>query len=279
MTRRRAPAFSHTLPSLLALLALLISALLLCSCGDSDQDKGKSQLQKQAEQAQPRGNSREDSFQAAKRELDKRVYFDHRVTLYCQAPYDEEGNVSLPKGFVAAKHQARAGRIEWEHVVPAENFGRTFEEWRDGHPECQDRRGPFKGRKCAERVSREFRLMHADMYNLYPAIGAVNALRQNYNYAMLPGAKSSFGICPVKIEDGKVEPPEAARGQISRSTKYMAWAYARFRLSDQQSKLMDAWDSMYPVDSWECTRARRIEALQGNANPFVKDKCVQAGLW
>lgn len=269
---------SARLRSLAALLALLLSALLLCSCGDSEKDK-QGQPAKQTEQAQPRGNTREDSFQAAKRALGRNVYFDHRVTLYCQVPYDEEGNVSLPGGFTAAKHQARAGRIEWEHVVPAENFGRTFSEWRDGHPECQDRRGPFKGRKCAERVSREFRLMHADMYNLYPAIGAVNALRQNYNYAMLPGTPSSFGICPVKIEDGKVEPPEASRGQISRSTKYMAWAYERYRLSDQQQKLMDAWDAMYPVDQWECTRAKRIEAVQGNANPFVQDKCVQAGLW
>lgn len=264
------------LRSLAALLALALAALLLASCGDSDKDKRQAEKQ---EQAQPRGNTREDSFQAAKRALDRSVYFDHRVTLYCQAPYDEKGNVRPPEGFTARKHQARAGRIEWEHVVPAENFGRAFPEWRDGHPECQDRRGPFKGRKCAERVSREFRLMHADMHNLYPAIGAVNALRQNDNFAMLPGVPSSFGVCQVKVEDGKVEPPEAARGPIARSTKYMAWAYDRFRLSDQQQKLMDAWDAMHPVDPWECTRARRIEAIQGNGNPFVKDKCVQAGLW
>lgn len=278
MTRRHARPRLRSLPrGLSALLALLLSALLLASCGDADREK--SQPDKQTEQTQPRGNEREDSFQAAKRALDKKVYFDHRVTLYCQAPYDEEGNVSLPRGFSAPKHQARAGRIEWEHVVPAENFGRTFPEWRDGHPECQDRGGPFKGRKCAERVSREFRLMHADMYNLYPAIGAVNALRQNYNYAMLPGVPSSFGICPVKIEGNKVEPPEQARGTIARTTKYMAWAYGRYRLSDQQEKLMDAWDAMYPVDEWECERARRIEAIQGNENPLVKNKCVQAGLW
>lgn len=278
MTRRHARPRLRPLPrGLAALLALLLSALLLASCGDSEKDKRKPE--KQTEQAQPRGNTREDSFQAAKRALDRDVYFDRRVTLYCQAPYDAEGNVSLPRGFRAPKHQARSGRIEWEHVVPAENFGRTFSEWRDGHPECQDRRGPFKGRKCAERVSREFRHMHADMYNLHPAIGSVNALRSNFNYAMLPGVPNTFGMCAVKIEGNRVEPPEHARGTIARSAKYMAWAYPRLHLSDQQSKLMDAWDAMYPVDKWECERARRIEAIQGNENPVVKDRCVQAGFW
>ena len=76
-----------------------------------------------------------------------------------------------------------------------------------------------------------------------------------------------------------METPEQARGAIARTSKYMAWAYERYRLSDQQQKLMDAWDAMHPVDRWECERARRIEAIQGNENPLVKDKCVQSGLW
>ena len=59
-----------------------------------------------------------------------------------------------------------------------------------------DKKGKvFKGRKCVEKVNREYRLMQSDMYNLYPAIGAVNALRQNYNFQMLPGEEPDFGSC------------------------------------------------------------------------------------
>ncbi|WP_300746940.1 endonuclease [uncultured Bilophila sp.] len=36
---------------------------------------------------------------------------------------------------------------------------------------------------------------------------------------------------------------------------------------------------MYPVEQWECTRAQRVEALQGNENLFVKRPCQDAGLW
>ena len=122
--------------------------------------------------------------------------------------------------------------------------------------------------------------MQADLYNLYPAVGAVNALRQNYNFQMLPGEESDFGSCEMKIADRKAEPPARARGQIARTYKYMNEAYGpRYRMSRQQRQLMDSWDKMYPVDQWECTRAKRIETLQGNRNPFVEGPCKEAGLW
>lgn len=226
------------------------------------------------------GNTWNDSFNKAKRMLERQVYSDHRITLYCGAAFDERKNVTLPEGFRAPKHEKRAGKIEWEHVVPAENFGRTFMEWREGDPQCVDNRGkPFKGRKCAEKANLEYRYMQSDMYNLYPAIGAVNALRQNYNFQILPGEPSTFGSCEMKITDRRAEPPVRARGVIARTYKYMQAAYERYRMSRQQQQLMDAWDTMYPVDAWECTRAKRIEALQRNENPYVKRPCIKAGMW
>lgn len=226
------------------------------------------------------GNSSNDSFNRAKKNLAQQVYFDHRITIYCSAEFDEQGYIELPEGFTTDRYKNRTQKIEWEHVVPAENFGITFLEWREGSAECIDSKGkPFKGRRCAEKANMEYRYMQSDMYNLYPAIGAVNAARQNYNFTMLPSAQSSFGSCPMKIEGNKVEPPESARGVIARTYKYMVQAYPRYRMSDQQTKLMGAWDKMYPVDVWECTRAKRIEALQGNENPVVKAQCIEKQLW
>ena len=226
------------------------------------------------------GNTTNDSFAHAKKMLGQ-VYADHRVTIYCGATYDAQGNVTLPEGFTTPKHEKRSSRIEWEHALPAENFGQTFPEWREGSPECVDNRGKaFKGRKCAEKVSPEYRLMQADMYNLYPAIGAVNALRSNFNYAMIAGEQPTFGSCEMKIADHKAEPPARARGQIARTYFYMQDAYGpRYHLSRQQEQLMQAWDRQYPVSAWECTRGKRIEAMQGNENKFVKTPCVTAGLW
>ena len=163
-----------------------------------------------------------------------------------------------PLGFTADKYVKRAKKIEWEHVVPAENFGRTFKEWRLGDELCVDSKGKsFKGRKCAEKVNYKYRYMQADMFNLYPAIGAVNALRKNYNFTMLPGEKSDFGSCEMKVDSKKAEPPIIARGRIARTYLYMEDAYGNYNMSKQQRQLMNAWDKMYPVDSWECERAKK----------------------
>ena len=200
--------------------------------------------------------------------------------MYCSAVFNDKKIVTPPDGFETSKYKKRAKKIEWEHVVPAENFGQNFIEWREGHTDCVNNKGKdFKGRNCAGKVNITYRYMQADMYNLYPAIGAVNALRSNYNFTMLPNTNSDFGSCKMKIDAKKAEPPEAARGRVSRTYMYMDAAYPKYKMSKQQRKLMAAWNAMYPVDRWECVRARRIEAVQGNENTIVKNNCEESGLW
>mgnify|MGYP005988765113 CR=1 FL=1 len=224
-------------------------------------------------------NQEIESFSKAKKVLEKQVYNNHRSTLYCGAEFNSHKKVTTPKGFTTTKYLKRAKKIEWEHVVPAENFGRTFSEWRDGHSQCVSSRGKsFKGRRCAEKVSTEYRLMQADMFNLYPAIGSVNALRSNYNFTMLPSAQSDFGSCAMKIDNRKAEPPELARGEIARTYLYMESAYKRYNMSTSQRKLMNAWDKMYPVNNWECDRAKKISSLQKSENNVVKSRCEASGL-
>jgi deoxyribonuclease-1 len=92
------------------------------------------------------GNETNQSFNKAKKNLERSVYQDNRETLYCAATFDSKKNVIPPKGFKTEKHIKRAKRIEWEHVVPAENFGRTFSEWRSGDTKCVNSKGKsFKG--------------------------------------------------------------------------------------------------------------------------------------
>jgi len=220
------------------------------------------------------------SFSKAKKILEKQVYHNHRKTLYCGASFDAKKKITPPHGFSTTKYVKRAKKVEWEHVVPAENFGRTFVEWRDGHKRCINSKGKaFKGRKCAEKVNTEYRYMQSDMFNLYPAIGAVNALRSNYNFTMLPAVRSNFSSCAMKINNRKAEPPEMARGQISRTYLYMEGAYKRYSMSKSQRQLISAWDKMYPVDAWECARAKKISRLQKSGNDVVKSRCEAGGIW
>jgi deoxyribonuclease-1 len=68
--------------------------------------------------------------------------------------FDAKKNITLPSGYESSKFKKRAKRFEWEHVVPLENFSRTFAEWRVGDDKCVKKNGKsFKGRNCANKMN------------------------------------------------------------------------------------------------------------------------------
>lgn len=84
--------------------------------------------------------------------------------------------------------------------------------------------------------------MQADMFNLYPSAGPVNAMR-NYNYtAGIENVKSRFGSYEIKFANRKVGPPEISRKHIARTYLYFDDAYKRFNMSKSQKQLMTAWN-------------------------------------
>lgn len=165
--------------------------------------------------------------------------------------------------------------------MPAHALGQSFKEWREGHPECVDSKGKsFKGRNCTRKMLIKFRYMESDMHYLVPAVGEINALRSNYSFAMIPGEKRDFGYCDMEIEDRKAEPPEEVRGDIARTYFYMDSAYSGYGIiSKKNRKLIEAWNKQDEVDAWECQRSKWIENIQCNENSFVKQICVEEGLW
>lgn len=198
-------------------------------------------------------NTKFQSFSKSKKVLLNKIYQDHRMTFYCDCDFTIKKDVIHSNGYVPKKKWKRAHRLEWEHIVPAHTFGRSFPEWQYGQ---------------------------SDLYNLVPAVGEINGLRSNYRFGIIPGEKREFGDCDMEIEKGKAEPPPHVRGNIARTYFYMNWAYPGYRIMSQEdNELFQAWDEEDPVDDWECQRCRRIEKIQGNENPFVKEACIEAGMW
>ncbi|MGL4725343.1 MAG: deoxyribonuclease I [Scandinavium sp.] len=164
-------------------------------------------------------------------------------------------------GYKVRKNETRASRVEWEHVVPAWQFGHQRQCWQDG------------GRKnCVK--DPVYRQMESDMHNLQPAVGEVNGDRNNFMYGQWNGGEGQYGQCAMKVDfKGKIaEPPERARGAIARTYFYMRDRY-KLTLSRQQTQLFTAWNKMYPVTAWECKRDARIAEIQGNHNPYVQQAC------
>lgn len=248
-------------------VSILIMAALICGTAA-------------AESISSRGNTKIQSFNKAKKILLNQVYKDHRITFYCECPFDEKKQILPSAKYTPKKPGKRSKRAECEHAVAAQHFGQSFREWREGDPECATKKGKaFKGRKCAEKMNLQYRYMQADLYNLYPAVGEINGLRSNYRFGMIAGEHRDFGICDMEIEGRIAEPPARIRGDIARTYMYMEWAYPKHRvISKANRKLFKAWDRQDPVDEWECERCRRIEGIQGNGNPVVKGACDKAGI-
>ena len=215
-------------------------------------------------------NQKVDSFGKAKK-LVYQVFRNRSRTFYCDCPYTDRQIETERCGFKSERYKKRSGRTEIEHVVPAHAFGQSFGVWRNGHKRCVDSKGrSYKGRRCAKKVSSVYRKMSADLYNLRPSVGAVNALRKNFRMALLAGEPRDFGTCDVEVLNGKFEPRESIRGEVARTYFYMEAAYPnRGIISKSQRKLLIAWHRLDPVDEDELALAKEIQLIQGNENPFV----------
>lgn len=224
-------------------------------------------------------NTQVTSFSKSKKLLMANIYnTPERQTIYCQAGFTDDLKFIAPAGFESKKYPKRQTKIEFEHLVPAENFGRAIAPtaWNEGHPACVTKSGKeYKGRRCASKASDEFRRAESDMHNLYAANGAVNALRSNHNFVMMESGKSSFGSCDMQIDGNKVQPPEYARGVIARAYMYMEDSYPRYSMSKSQRKLMNAWDKMHPATQEECSRYKIIDRIQGGKNQILQSRCAK----
>jgi deoxyribonuclease-1 len=113
--------------------------------------------------------------------------------------------------------------------------------------------------------------MEADLYNLVPAIGEINARRGNNRMAEISGEEREHGTCDVEVGDGRFEPRDEVKGDVARIYFYMAAAYPKHaNLSRQNQQLFEVWAKADPVDDWERKRGRRIAKIQGNSNPFIQ---------
>lgn len=222
-----------------------------------------------------------ESYASSRNKLFKKVYTDYRYTLYCNIPFDENKKLIFPENFDVSKVSGRVERIEIEHVIPAEEFGSYIKQWWFGDEHCIDKQNiPYKGRKCAEKTSRIFRLMQSDMYNLYPSTGSLNAIRGNAEFTEFPKFfPSLFQNCLIKVSDNKIEVPDQVKGIIARIYLYFEEQYPFFKIKPEQKSLFLKWDKEFPPNEWECLRTYRIEKLQKNENNIVKKQCIQKKLW
>lgn len=206
------------------------------------------------------------NFDSAKT-VASRIYAPEKQEFYCGCAIRWQGGKGIPDlkgcGYQIRKNGPRANRIEWEHVMPAQQFGSPLACWKQG------------GREQCGKTDALFKQMEADLFNLKPAIGEVNGDRAHYRFAMLGDLAPQYGSCEVKVDfkSRLVEPRAEIRGDIARIHFYMADKY-QIPLAKAQQQLFMAWHQQDPVDDPERKLQQRIAQHMGHANDFVTGKKV-----
>ncbi|MBL7480570.1 endonuclease [Legionella bononiensis] len=205
----------------------------------------------------------------------KKIAFDlfstHQITLYCGCKYDKEKNVDLTSCTMdTAAPITRARRVEWEHMMPASDFGRYHQCWTEKLCVNEKTGKEYKGRKCCEKIDPEFRRKEAELYNLWPAVGAVNQERSNFSFGYLENKRGYYG-CEFEADKTLkiAEPPDRAKGTVARANLFMADKY-QVEISPEQRELLLKWNREFPPDLWELAWAAEVANIVGYANPYIK---------
>ncbi|GMB89896.1 hypothetical protein NHP190002_05750 [Helicobacter ailurogastricus] len=134
-------------------------------------------------------------------------------------------NAKTKKG----KVNQRAWRVEWEHVTPAQNFGKHLACWRQG------------GCKPLSKTL-FFAKIEGDMLNLVP-VGEVNGDRSNFGYVQAPKSMQytqygNYKVC-TDFEEKRFYPADYSKGWIAWAYLHMSQTYG-INLAKAERQLMEA---------------------------------------
>ena len=214
------------------------------------------------------------------------IYFDHTTTFYCNCDFIPSPNgasgVIDPSscGYKIKNLDSNRGKkLEWEHIVPASVFGKHRSSWihHKGNEFCGAK--SKSGRECSRKLDDNFKMMEADLYNLVPEIGELNADRTDKPYGEIDGEKREYGEYDFEISNKPklAEPAENIHGDIARTWLYMYMTYGAEMLptSTEKLQMFCDWHNHNPVSNWEKNKVERISAIQANSNPYIDGNFVE----
>lgn len=112
-----------------------------------------------------------------------------------------------------------------------------------------------------------------DLHNLFPAASDVNKKRSNIYFGDVVSAEWERGGSKLgKNKNGKLafEIRKSHRGNAARAMFYISTVYG-YEIPPWEEEFLRRWHVQDPVDAQELERNNRVEAVQGNRNPFVDD--------
>jgi uncharacterized protein len=121
-----------------------------------------------------------------------------------------------------------------------------------------------------------------DIHHLRPTDASVNSSRGHLDFDN--GGTAHIECTECKFDNDSWEPPNRVKGDIARMLMYMAVRYEGngeidLELADKvntyptpthgKKSVLLEWHKQDPVDAFEMNRNNKIQAIQGNRNPFI----------
>lgn len=214
-----------------------------------------------------------ESFRKSKKILSKIYKELDSKTFYCDCEYKGKkvnkkscGYKGKLKKNGTEYFKKRSEKIEWEHVFPVSKAIGAF-------PECVIKGKKLSRKKCLK-VSKGFRKLEADLHNLVPAVGSLNAFRSNLSYSGMPVSKKEWGQCVFQKEGRKISIKDDIKGDIARIYFYLNMKYPQVGvISNKNKKLFQAWDKLDKVSEKECKLNKLKTKYQKDDNPFISKHC------
>lgn len=122
--------------------------------------------------------------------------------------------------------------------------------------------------QCREEGNKRFIQMEADMHNMYPVIQDILIPDRKPVFGEIKGEHWKFTDCDYERSGGMVEPRPLARGNVARAMLYMRLKY-RVEIDPATMTILERWNREDPPSKQEKFRNDRIEALQGQRNPYI----------
>lgn len=112
----------------------------------------------------------------------------------------------------------------------------------------------------------------SDLHHLYPTISGANSRRGSDRFGVVARERDLSYLPAVAGLDASgnpvFEPRDARKGDVARVIFYFSVRWGK-PIRDDEEDVLRAWAELDPVTERERVRNDRVEALQGNRNPFV----------
>lgn len=183
-------------------------------------------------------------------------------TFHCGCVFDKIKQVFpniCERGNKTASKRKLSRTLEWVHMMPAHVFGGSLKCW--SKDLCTRVDGiKVEGAQCCSEVSPRYKKMESDMHNIFPAINRPSSIEETLD-------PSFGGMWEYKFCSGDI-PSLNIRGNMARAYFYMSFQY-KIPIPEKREDSLREWHFSDPPDDWELQRNDRIEAIQGNRNPFI----------